>query len=270
MAEYYEVNLGRVVGPQGPKGDTGDQGKPGLAGADGKSAYQAAQEAGYVGTETEFNQALSNVSSIVPVSRGGTGRTSEVAALLALGVGYGTCNTSGSVAAKTVTASGFHLHTGAIIAVSFSNPNSSSSSVYLNVNGTGSKIVRNGFQNPSYVTYGMITNGVHLFVFDGTDWVILNPVGSVQLSAQLAADNWLSNPNGGFSQTVQVYGINSNDKAIVGLQMGVTTDISGNQTLIENFGLIHRVISGNNSITAYAFSEKPSVDLSLNLEVNRW
>ena len=49
------------TGPQGPKGDTGDTGPQGPAGADGedgKSAYEAATEAGYTGTEAEFNAAL--------------------------------------------------------------------------------------------------------------------------------------------------------------------------------------------------------------------
>lgn len=58
------------AGPTGPKGDTGPQGPQGIqgvkgdvgpqgsAGADGKSAYQTAEEAGYTGTEEEFNSAL--------------------------------------------------------------------------------------------------------------------------------------------------------------------------------------------------------------------
>ena len=92
-----EIILGKVVGPQGPKGDTGETGPQGIqgpkgdtgpagptgpkgdtgpqgpqgiqgvkgdvgpqgsAGADGKSAYQTAEEAGYTGTEEEFNSAL--------------------------------------------------------------------------------------------------------------------------------------------------------------------------------------------------------------------
>ena len=44
-----------VIGPEGP------QGPAGVSGKDGKSAYQSAVEAGYSGTETAFNAALSNV-----------------------------------------------------------------------------------------------------------------------------------------------------------------------------------------------------------------
>lgn len=50
MGKYIE--LGKIIGPQGPAG---------VNGQDGKSAYQSAVEAGYAGTETAFNAALSNV-----------------------------------------------------------------------------------------------------------------------------------------------------------------------------------------------------------------
>lgn len=56
-------------GAQGPIGPTGAQGAQGLpgptgaTGADGKSAYESAVEAGYQGTEQEFNAALTAVST---------------------------------------------------------------------------------------------------------------------------------------------------------------------------------------------------------------
>lgn len=46
------------TGPQGPQGVKGDIGPQGPAGTDGVSAYQSAVEAGYTGTEEEFNSAL--------------------------------------------------------------------------------------------------------------------------------------------------------------------------------------------------------------------
>lgn len=45
-----------LPGQKGQKGDTGDRG------ADGKSAYQQAQEAGYTGSEQEFNISLSGLA----------------------------------------------------------------------------------------------------------------------------------------------------------------------------------------------------------------
>ena len=64
-----------IQGPEGPKGDTGatgpqglkgDKGDTGATGDPGKSAYQAAAEAGYTGTEAEFNTIL---ATAVPSSR---------------------------------------------------------------------------------------------------------------------------------------------------------------------------------------------------------
>lgn len=45
-------------GEQGPAGPQGDPGQKGDTGEPGKSAYEAAQEAGYTGTEEEFNRSL--------------------------------------------------------------------------------------------------------------------------------------------------------------------------------------------------------------------
>ena len=52
-----------VQGPQGETGPEGPQGPAGVSGQNGKSAFTAAVEAGYTGTETTFNAALSNVPS---------------------------------------------------------------------------------------------------------------------------------------------------------------------------------------------------------------
>lgn len=46
------------TGPTGPTGAAGETGPTGPAGANGKSPYQVAQEAGYTGTEEEFNRSL--------------------------------------------------------------------------------------------------------------------------------------------------------------------------------------------------------------------
>ena len=50
-----------LQGEQGPKGDKGDQGEAGKDGANGKSAYEYAQDAGYLGTATDFAAALANI-----------------------------------------------------------------------------------------------------------------------------------------------------------------------------------------------------------------
>lgn len=47
-----------------PKGDKGDQGIQGIQGETGKSAYQAAVEAGYTGTEPQFEAAMLEVANV--------------------------------------------------------------------------------------------------------------------------------------------------------------------------------------------------------------
>lgn len=50
------------AGPTGPQGPAGVQGIQGVQGVPGKSAYESACDAGFSGTEAEFNSAMTNVS----------------------------------------------------------------------------------------------------------------------------------------------------------------------------------------------------------------
>ena len=54
-----------ATGEKGDAGERGPQGPAGTNGADGKSAYQSAADAGYTGTETQFNTALADVQNAV-------------------------------------------------------------------------------------------------------------------------------------------------------------------------------------------------------------
>lgn len=51
------------VQAQGEDGAPGTPGTPGIPGADGKSAYESAQDGGYTGTETQFNNDLAGVGN---------------------------------------------------------------------------------------------------------------------------------------------------------------------------------------------------------------
>ena len=111
-------------------------------------------------------------SDIIPVTRGGTGKTTAAEALTALGIGCGTCATAAATAAKAVTLSGFSLTLGGIIAVKFTNANTAASAT-LNVNGTGAKAI---YVNGVALVSGQITAGMMaLFQYDGTYWQLLNP-----------------------------------------------------------------------------------------------
>ena len=83
------------------------------------------------------------------------------------------CPTSYSTAAKTVTVdSSFSLVAGATVTVKFTYYNTASSPT-LNVNNTGAKYIRKyGTTSPD--TYYWISGACIEFVYDGTDWVMVD------------------------------------------------------------------------------------------------
>ena len=90
---------------------------------------------------------------------------------------YGTSSTGASTSAKTATVdSSFVLQAGATVAVKFSNAAMSNPGYTrtLNVNSTGAKsIVLEGNTTFKYVPWQ--AGDVVLFVYDGTNWQLLNP-----------------------------------------------------------------------------------------------
>ena len=139
----------------------------------GISSEATARENADIALSESINALLEEISeTIIPVTRGGTGRTTAYEALIALGMGYGTCTTAAGTAAKAVTLSGFSLVTGGIIAVKFTYANTATAAT-LNVNGTGAKSI---FCNGSTLTSGQITAGMMaLFQYDDNYWQLLNP-----------------------------------------------------------------------------------------------
>jgi hypothetical protein len=98
------------------------------------------------------------------------------------GTKYGTCSTASATTAKTASISGFTLSTGAVVAVKFSNVNTASSPT-LNVNSTGAKAIYDWRTN-TYPSVGAMLNGTHLFVYNGSQWVLLNPNPGSTLSLE--------------------------------------------------------------------------------------
>lgn len=101
---------------------------------------------------------------------------------------YGTCSTSAGTAAKVVSCSGFKLVTGATIAVKFTNAQTSTSSITLNVNGTGAKTVYGIPRSTTSQTRldgAWEANEVKTFVYDGTYWRLVdqNIITSAELTA---------------------------------------------------------------------------------------
>lgn len=84
-----------------------------------------------------------------------------------------TCSTAAETAAKVASFTNFALEAGCLIAVKFTNGNSASGAT-LNVNSTGAKAI---YYNGSVISTNVIaTNGVYLLIYDGTNWVMLNPI----------------------------------------------------------------------------------------------
>ena len=111
------------------------------------------------------------ISDTLPVSKGGTGATTAIAALAALGIGYGTCSTAAATVAKAATLAGFTLVVGGIVSVNFTNANTAASPT-LNVNSTGAKSI---YCNGAASVSGQIPSGMALCQYDGTYWQLLNP-----------------------------------------------------------------------------------------------
>ena len=91
-----------------------------------------------------------------------------------LGPGYGTSSTEAGTAAKVGTLAGFIRSAGAIVGINFSYANTAASPT-LNVNSTGAAAIRDFRTNAAPVS-GAMGATAHLFQFDGTYWILLNPV----------------------------------------------------------------------------------------------
>jgi len=92
---------------------------------------------------------------------------------LDLGRGYGTCATAAATAAKDGILADFVRSAGAVAGIKFTYANTAASPV-LNVNSTGAAAIVDCMTGAAPVA-GAMGAAVHLFQFDGTNWVLLNP-----------------------------------------------------------------------------------------------
>lgn len=128
------------------------------------------------GTASKANQ-LTNARTIDGMNFNGTANIHH----------YAVCSSSGSSYSKTVSLSGFVLSTGARVFIKFDNDNTSSSTLYLNVNSTGSKQIRYG---NGAIAKGVFKAGkIYEFLYDGTYWAI---VGELDTNTKYTAGTGLS------------------------------------------------------------------------------
>lgn len=114
-----------------------------------------------------------------------------------------TCSTAQGTAAKTVSAPGFKLVTGACVRICFANGNSVAVP-YLNVNGTGAKeiVTQDGQKltapHGSSVagTYNWDSRVILELMYDGTAWVVLgNPIVKKSIDRATKFENYSENHN---------------------------------------------------------------------------
>ena len=89
---------------------------------------------------------------------------------------YGTCTTEAATAAKACSVTGFSLITGARVLVNFSYAHNSTTAATLNVTSTGAKTIKTCDGSDVTSENGhLLDNNCELY-YDGTNWVIMNPV----------------------------------------------------------------------------------------------
>lgn len=91
------------------------------------------------------------------------------------GIQLGTCSTASATTEKAVTLDNFSLSSGATVLVTFTNANTATTPT-LNVNSTGAKAIYNqrGSQFTTGNTFDNNANEKCLFMYDGTNWVLLS------------------------------------------------------------------------------------------------
>lgn len=75
--------------------------------------------------------------------------------------------------------------------------------------------------------------------------------------------SWTANGSNGYMQTVSVSGVLASDTPVIGIVQ--TSTVATNQTLLENWALVSRITTANNSITAYCYGDKPTVALPIQI-----
>ena len=90
---------------------------------------------------------------------------------------YGVCTTASGTAIKTVSCTGFKLKTGAMIAVRFDNADTSTDATQLNVNSTGSRLVK--YRDEDLPNYAILADSTLLFQYNGTWYEYVGTIGKI-------------------------------------------------------------------------------------------
>ena len=101
--------------------------------------------------------------------------------------------------------------------------------------------------------------------FDGSKGVSINTTvfASKYYTATFKASDWSSSAP--YTQTISIEGIKDSDNPIIDINMSDTTNNSAD--LLKAWMLVGRVVTNNDSITAYCYEEKPEMDIIVSLMV---
>jgi hypothetical protein len=98
-----------------------------------------------------------------------------------------------------------------------------------------------------------------------TDNISNNAVTKV-FEVTIPKENWQMNDDGSYSKTVDVVGIEATDRPVIDIVPSSAFTVA--QEEIVSWGYVYKIVAAKDKITAYAF-EKPSVDLTVQMEVHR-
>ena len=102
--------------------------------------------------------------------------------------------------------------------------------------------------------------------FDGSKGITINTSVSASryCTVSLPVSGWSSSAP--FTQTVVVNGISAGDNPIVDINMASATNVNSSD-LTGAWGLVGRISTCDNSITAYCYEEKQKIDIYVNIMV---
>lgn len=117
---------------------------------------------------------------------------------------YGTSSTGASTVAKVANCEGFQLFNGAEIFISFTNKNTATNPT-LNVNNTGAKPIKDSDGNALVEKFYWKDSSLVHFVYDGTNWRILDIVTTEKYNSLVSDINGVSQTVG--QHTTQISGL---------------------------------------------------------------
>lgn len=77
----------------------------------------------------------------------------------------------------------------------------------------------------------------------------------------LLASGWSSSVP--YTQTLTVQGVNAGDEPIIAAGKPLTLDSASYKALNKAFGMIDRITTGDGTITAYCYTNKPTVNVPI-------